>query len=469
MHMKWFRTFLLSIPVLLIIPIAPGEQKPSQEEVKSFPLTEISPFDLDIRDFKRGEYSKNEEKPDPEIKALPQFKSENPVYGKFEFGRIDLDNKNAISYHYALDESSGTGKGYDLLYFDLNRDLDLSNDQPLKPMLSPPRDAAFGGNYIEKEVFFKNITLSFDVGSGVKLERGFLPHLVVQKIQENRYTAFYLISTKLRTGKVEIAGQKFTAYLGHSYVVGPSFDWPGTALHLVPEGSQNGPRWWGADNIKAIHRIPDTPSGGYYRFSATPQGDQLFVRPYTGDFGIFEIGAGNRKIDKMEVSGSLYSKDANVAIGGEPEDWGGRKPAPSCSIPVGDYYPSYISVNYGKLRISISENYHSDGKSTDRQDRPYVYGMSIRKEKPYILDFSNKPAVMFASPPKDHRVKVGEKLRVEAVLTDPQLDIMIRGLDDTTRKKKTDYGYERDFSLDPTVVITRADGEIMAQGEMPFG
>lgn len=464
--MQWFRSFLLSIPIILIIPIASGELKTSQEEVKSFSLKEISAFDLDIRDFKRGEYSETGKEPDPAIKALSKFKSKNPLFGKFELGKIDTEKDNAVSYYYALDESSGTGKGYDLLYFDINRDLDLSNDKPLKPMFFSPKGAAFGGNYIEKEVFFKYITFNFDVGSGVKLEREFLPHLVIQKNGDHN---LFLVSKKLRTGKVEIAGERFTAYLGHSYIVGLSFDWPGTALHLIPENDPNRiPRWWGAQSIKAIHRIPDTPSGGYFRFSASPQGDQLFVRPYIGDFGVFEIGAGNRKLDKMEVSGSFYSLNANVAVGGEPEDWGGRKHAPSCRIPEGDYYPSYISVNYGKLRIVISENYHSDGKSMDRLDRPHVYGISIRKDKPYILDFSNKPAVMFASPSKDHRVKTGEKFKVEAVLTDPVLDIMIRGLTDTTRKKKTNYG-ERDFSLDPTVVITRSDGEIVAQGEMPFG
>jgi hypothetical protein len=94
--------------------------------------------------------------------------------------------------------------------------------------------------------------------------------------------------------------------------------------------------------------------------------------------------------------------------------------------------------------------------------------MTVRKDKPFILDFSSKPAVMFTSPPKDLRVKAGEKLRVEAVLIDPVLDIMIRGLKDTTRKEKTGWG-ETDLSLDPGVVISRADGEIVAQGEMPFG
>ena len=84
---------------------------------------------------------------------------------------------------------------------------------------------------------------------------------------------------------------------------------------------------------------------------------------------------------------------------------------------------------------------------------------------------------MFASPAKDQRVKLGEELQVKAVLIDPELDIMIRGLDDTARKQKKEYPtadgrtttVEQDMSLDPRVVITRADGEKVADGVMPFG
>ncbi len=91
-----------------------------------------------------------------------------------------------------------------------------------------------------------------------------------------------------------------------------------------------------------------------------------------------------------------------------------------------------------------------------------------------MWDFSNKPSVMFASPAKDTTLKRGETLQVSAVLTDPKLDFMIRGLDDTTRKQTKDaggnaIGYERNLSLDPKVLITRVNGEKVAEGVMPFG
>ncbi len=81
---------------------------------------------------------------------------------------------------------------------------------------------------------------------------------------------------------------------------------------------------------------------------------------------------------------------------------------------------------------------------------------------------------MFASPAPEQRVKPGDTLMVMAVLVDPKLDIMIRRLEDTSRKQTKDalgnaLGYERNLSLDPTVIITRANGEKVAEGVMPFG
>ncbi|MBN2315742.1 MAG: hypothetical protein JXM79_17570 [Sedimentisphaerales bacterium] len=64
------------------------------------------------------------------------------------------------------------------------------------------------------------------------------------------------------------------------------------------------------------------------------------------------------------------------------------------------------------------------------------------------------------------------------MLVDPKLDIMIRGLDDTSvkvdkeNKDATGKVYrtvKRDKSLDPKVVITRADGQVVAEGVLPFG
>jgi hypothetical protein len=60
------------------------------------------------------------------------------------------------------------------------------------------------------------------------------------------------------------------------------------------------------------------------------------------------------------------------------------------------------------------------------------------------------------------------------VLIDPKLDMMIRRLDNAGPKPaKTAYGqtsaFERPLSLDPQAIMTRANGEKVAEGVMPFG
>ena len=52
-------------------------------------------------------------------------------------GELDETNSGLLFY-FAADESRGTGKGYDRLYFDANRDLDLRNDPVAKLQMSPP-------------------------------------------------------------------------------------------------------------------------------------------------------------------------------------------------------------------------------------------------------------------------------------------------------------------------------------------
>ena len=219
----------------------------------------------------------------------------------------------------------------------------------------------------------------------------------------------------------------------------------------------------------AVHKI----HGRCFTFAATPAGDQLTVRPYVGDLGTFAIGPGERALTNMSVSGSFDAVNRTVPVGGDIED-GRPKPAPKCQLPVGNYFPELLDIHFSRLKIEMSQNYHSEGKRINREGRPAVYGINIRKDKPFVMDFSNPPTVMFTSPTNSQRIKPGDTVMVSAVLVDPKLDIMIRHLEDTSRKqtKGTDgkpLGYERNLSLDPKVIVTRANGQKVAEGVMPFG
>ena len=256
-------------------------------------------------------------------------------------------------------------------------------------------------------------------------------------------------SGEVRRGEIKIDGIEYDVLLAPP---------PGTDFCLIPKNNpQNYPRWLGAKRLNSTHAI----GGKYYSFAKTPEGNKLLVRTYEGDFGTFKVGAGGRDIQEITIQGSLRSEDTAVAVGVELER-GWPKPAKSCRLPVGDYLPAYLTITFGRLSISVSKNYYADGQGRRPSNRPPIYGIKIREDKPYVFDFSNKPDVIFAKPAKDQRVKLGQELKVEAVLIDPELDIMIRRLYDTEQKP-------RRVSLDPKVVITRADGEKVAEGVMPFG
>ena len=186
--------------------------------------------------------------------------------------------------------------------------------------------------------------------------------------------------------------------------------------------------------------------------------------PYAGDMGVFRPGAGDRDIEgEIQIHGSLRSEQTVVAVGEVRRGW--PEWTNECLVPVGDYLPASLNVRLGKLEVFISDNYHSEGKGRDSGGHSKVYGIEIRKDRPYVLDFSNEPQVMFTTVTQGMKVKAGEELKVKAVLVDPKLDIMVRELNDLTQKDSRGTGK----SLDPQVVITRGDGEVVAKGVMPFG
>ncbi len=273
-------------------------------------------------------------------------------------------------------------------------------------------------------------------------------------------------------GALKIAGREFDAILAQTHFVGGSLDNPTSNLYLMEPGKkENCETWWEADTLGAYHFI----DGTYYTITATPTGDKLFVKPYAGKTGAFQIGPGARDLENLTVRGSLRSPFAAVAIGSTEK---GEGPSPSpvreWQVPVGDYTADDLGIHFGPLLMTISDNYHSDGKRQD-WNRQRKFAITIREDRPCVLDFSNKPEVMFALPAKNSVFKPGDEVNVHAVLIDPVLDIMIRRLKDTRQKQEIDVGDGNkeasgiEKSLDPTVTIADPDGKIVAQGPMPFG
>jgi hypothetical protein len=436
----------------------------SLEGEQVFPLEEVSVFSLPQEggyEFLLGQRVVCGEKPDPNVTAYPKFRSDRPLYGKVSLTDSHSKPDPGATYYFALDEPASTGRQYDRLYFDLNGDRDLTNDRAVEVQGSPPPGATLAYQGVAQQVCFQNLAVPFPFGAQGERSLEMIPRLIVS---EDGYKTLSFVTTRAHKGRIKVAGKEYEPILGHKYVIDGWFDAPRTGLHLLPPENRSSYTWWGGDRLSAIHKI----NGAFYRFSATPAGDKLMVRPYDGPLGTFRIGAGGRQIDKLEANGSLWSLKVGVPVG-EIAEQGWPKPARECRLPVGDYTANLMTVNFGKLRVEISNNYHADGKPRGATNQPPVCGIAIRENTPFVLDFSNKPAVLFASPARNQRVKLGEELMVKAVLIDPVLDIMIRGLDDPSRKHKKAGSDRTDTSLDPNVVITRANGQLVAEGVMPFG
>ena len=525
---EWARSgVLLFLPALALAAAEPGcavgaeDAETASEAV--FEMREVSVFSRsDSRVFGRlvrGQTARCDIEPNEEVKAYPKLKSKRPFYGTVTFDREYYDPNSGKEFHFVIDESGEAPAAaeeesadaeseekvsllerlssalfgsqgerpekkapevlpitYDRLHFDVNGDLDLTNDPVLVPMKSPPSGAVPGWDAKQK-VVFEYLAVPFEYGPDQgKRPFQIMPRFLLREHEGEEYASVYFTATTARKGTVRIGSRRYDAVLGQPYLITGRFDRPHTGLYLSPVDSPGeSESWWGADSLCAMRQV----DGKYYTTSTTPTGDKLFVRPYQGEFGVFEIGPGARDVEteKFRISGSLRSKSTAVPVGSPSPSSPGLEKVQRCELPVGDYLPGYVSIEFGRLQMSVSNNYHSDGQPRDRLACPPVFGIKIRKDKPYVLDFSHEPEVMFASPAKEQAFALGEEISVKAVLIDPVLDVMIRRLRDSTRQEEKTIevgggktGTYRDVvSLDPTVTITNSAGERVAEGKLPFG
>jgi hypothetical protein len=459
---------------LVVVLIAFGCRKKIDEQAGQFVINmkQVSVFKAPSRnhmDFVRGTHAWPKDEPFKKVIKYPDLHTDKPLYGELPV-YSDLQNVFKTLY-WVIDESGGPGKGYDTLVLDLNNDLDLSNDKPLTVQESPPKGAVLKTQYMKQQTCFSTFSLEFDNDnhSGHSIE--VMPRLWFYKDKPR----LNLVPTRVRRGRFELAGRKFDVYLGYDSIRSKLND-PLCSFFLVNKDDPETPTTWEwAGQLMAMHRI----GSSLYQFSATASGDKVTATKYEGDFGTFKLGAGNRDFKNLRtIKGSVFSSDYHgLSIEGGITEAGAKKPSYSCQLPTGDYTLAYVTMQYGPLSISISKNYHRDGQRMAKI-RPklafekWTYGIKIRKDRPFVLDFSNKPEVLFIGPRRDQRFKTDEEVNVMAVLIDPVLDIMVRRLRKTTDAYYGDGKKRRDqnlTSLDPKVVITRADGEKVAEGAMPFG
>jgi hypothetical protein len=480
-------------------------QKPVLTGPAVFKLDEVSAFSKE-RD-PGGQWVQCSTQPGKQVKRYPKLNSKKPLYGSVVFDASLVAPSVGTVFHFVLDESGAasgvespkaeaakssplvatlakalTGEKtapsppkppgltpYDRLYFDVNRDLDLTNDQAIQPAKEPPFPRS-----PQEGPIFEDLVVPLDFGAGL----GNRPVRLIPRLRgfepDRAYVEF--VPAVARKGKISIGEHEYTASLRQTRMISGRFDRPVVNLEITPVSGPAPSRLSLSSNWLCAMRELD---GRPYTFSATPLGDELIVKPYQGDYGVLRVGPGGRAITKLGMLGELVSKDMLVTAGNVTAVTFPAEFPREHRLPVGDYTPLRAALDYGRLKVRI----HALGlafpePADDGEPRPQAaYAIQVRKDKPFVLELSGKPAVMFAAPRKNQTFKPGDEVKLEALLTEPSLGVMIAGLWDSSRKRgeiKIRDGakeialpdYER---LDPTVVICDSSGKQVAEGKMPFG
>ncbi len=499
-------------------PKAPAEKKRAGlERPVVFTMQEVSAFEFGKDTpgrypIPRGPYARCTASPRREVKAYPKLKAQRPLYGAVNFGGDPLDPKSGKTFYFVLDASGeeppptttkepakdvkkdgGTKDSvqsdaqrrtsraiasypaakFDRLYFDRNGDLDLTNDGVVTLARQSPfkagRDAdPFGpGSPVLPQVF-DALEVPFDFGPPLG-EKPFRIVPWLASVARDQGIVMFIPAT-MRKGKIKLGGAEYVALLTQSRTITGRYDslWVQLELYPVAPASSAG-RLFRPGSLGDFRWI----DGQLATLSASPMGDKLTLQPYRGDTGIVEVGPGGRTITDLGIVGTLVSKQGTVPLG-EPTLVPPKTLPRRYQVPVGDYQPVSLIIQYGRLRFACRPA--TDYLPAVSSKSP-AFSVQVRKDKPCVLEFSGKPEVVFLGPPKDRTFKPGGQVAIRAMLSEPWQKIMITGLWDTTKKigelkyrmggeEVTVPEYAR---LDPEIVIRNAAGEQVAQGRMPFG
>lgn len=436
----------MGLPGLLPLTLTCGTEHPASGKVYS--LEEISIFDYDGP----NKYQLQSGQPTTDCGYTPRdgvtypvFQSNKPIYGTIVFDLSLFDPRSGLRYHFAIDESAGAG--YDRLYFDANRDLDLTSDPPVGPAKDPPA----GVRDMPDSILFESMELQLDYGPA----QGVFTQAVMPRLMRSgeRVYMFFTAPTA-RRGKIQLGPRETELILAQTHVVTGRYDRPMTAAFLT-----------GVEDVLPFLGCWRCVDGTFYSLSATRGGDQVTVTPYAGPFGVLETGAGGRNMAAPEIEfGWLSGRNTFLDLADCPRKDG------KLNLPVGDYRLFRMAVRYGQRRIGLAVDVSRLGHS----DAPAAFPIVIRQDKPFVLDFPGKFEVVFKSPSPGDRVKTGQMLEVQATLCDNAAGTMISALEDTTKKTgstELPNGRSLDMfeSVSPTIRITDSSGQTVAEGVMPFG
>lgn len=301
-------------PVLADIELVPGTYK----------LTWNS--DLDTSDILNFPDELDSDEAKSKLNKFPEMKSGTAVFGAFA-----LDGKGTQGMlFYAVDESAGEGKGYDTAYIDMNRNLDLTDDKPVKLV------------YDEEEECLVTDWVAVS-GKGVKPGeadlRPFKVKLSVEDYDDEILVYAYAKGTytgTIDTNKGKIAVAAIDANSNGIY--GERLD---PKKKVFPFESKNDVIYADINGCGALHldfmskqEIPLTDvsliAEKLYEIRVSGSGESLTIKRYSGPMGELVLNCDTLKgvdasITGLEISGVIGSK--------ELEEYDGKPLA----LPAGEY------------------------------------------------------------------------------------------------------------------------------------
>jgi len=443
----------------------------SDSNTKTFELKEFSVFEEKQSEntyyLRSGQYVMIEKnKSNPNVQAYPKFKSSKPIYGSVTFGGSPMDSFSSQcprqEFFFVVDESKGTGKGYDQFYFDSNRDLDLSNDQPLNGAPKPAANDQMEGYPAEfkppVEVEFEAFTVALSTGQeGSAQKMKLAPSLT---IYDDMFIQAVFTSATAHKGKIKIGSKEHEVYLCQGQNIKGGFADPNTGLHFF--GAGDGPDMGMASLLGAIKKI----DGMFYRFSASHDGSQLFVHPYDGEYG--ELQVASDTIKHPTVDGFLSNKQDLISL----KDC--KVEGDNLKVPTGEYNLMMLRLASNNLSANFYQTSMMRGPEPGTKTSEPTFNIKIAEGEPYVLDMNESLSVVFDSPDKKAQLKPGEQLMVSAMLHLPAQKLMLLGVEDRSiEKERFKIAGNKDYivyaSIDPQVKITDSSGKVVAQGKMPFG
>jgi len=376
------------------------------------------------------------------VKKEPEkYQSEHPFRNVAKLG--------SEKFLLVLDSSNLAENGYDVLYFDVNGNGDLTDDKPLRAM-PLPEGVTFPSNYNSRE--FPRVDVPIHV-EGERIDYAF-SLLVHSQFQEDIlvYSSASLNAAAYREGEVTLDGKRrrivlldfnsngrfddvFTVNQNMRSPDGRVYPNQGDMLLIDPDTKDRNTFGYGPNDRKERQPVSNLLSvdGRYYDVRISPAGDTLTLTPST-------VALGSVKNSNERYAATVYNATGLVKITGTKSE---AIPLPEGDWKLLDYVIDLTKPGKDKKVTRVA--------AAGTRDYPVV---KVRRGESTELPFG---------PPYKPLVKVSPFRRSS---TDATLDLFLVG---SAGEICSDMRVDGDQPGKPTFSIANAKGKIIERGSFEYG